>query len=70
MGGLEATQMIREWEMKGLLTAHVPIIGVTANARKEQIDALLHAGMDDVVSKPFRMPELLPKVQELICWST
>ena len=70
MGGLEATQMIREWEKKDLLVAHVPIIGVTANARKEQIKALLSAGMDDVVSKPFRMPELLPKVEVLIRGST
>ncbi len=65
MGGLEATQTIRKWEQSDLLTGHVPIIGVTANARKEQIEALLNAGMDDVVSKPFRLPELLPRVEEL-----
>jgi CheY-like chemotaxis protein len=45
MDGLKATKTIREWEKQGLLVAHVPIIGVTANARAEQIETLLLAGM-------------------------
>ena len=45
MDGLEATKKIREWEEQGLLSKHVPIIAVTANAREEQIQALLNAGM-------------------------
>jgi signal transduction histidine kinase/CheY-like chemotaxis protein len=45
MDGLEATIQIRSWETSGELNAHVPIVGVTANARREQIDALLAAGM-------------------------
>jgi len=45
MDGLEATKHIREWEKEGKLKAHIPIIGVTANARKEQIGGLLDAGM-------------------------
>ena len=65
MNGLQATTRIREWEAEGKLTAHLPIIAVTANARSEQIATLLAAGMDDVVSKPFRIPELTPKIEEL-----
>jgi CheY-like chemotaxis protein len=86
MDGLKCTKTIREWEKKGLLVSHVPVIGVTANARVEQIQALLLAGMvrftlffhvlcfgvvlslceqDDVVSKPFRIPEIVPKIEEL-----
>lgn len=45
MDGLECTKRIREWEAEGQLAAHVPIIGVTANARAEQIHTLLVAGM-------------------------
>lgn len=45
MDGLEATKKIREWERDGSLVRHVPIIGVTANARAEQIQTLLVAGM-------------------------
>ncbi|EKG18529.1 PAS domain-containing protein [Macrophomina phaseolina MS6] len=65
MDGLACTRTIREWEEKGELVRHVPIIAVTANARAEQIAQLRAAGMDDVVSKPFRIPELVPKIEEL-----
>jgi CheY-like chemotaxis protein len=45
MDGLRCTKTIREWEQNRMLIAHVPIIGVTANARAEQIQTLLMAGM-------------------------
>ncbi|PPJ49946.1 hypothetical protein CBER1_04687 [Cercospora berteroae] len=66
MDGLTCTRKIRELEAQGKLTGHVPIIAVTANARSEQIQTALNAGMDDVVSKPFRIPELVPKIEELL----
>lgn len=65
MDGLACTSKIRDMERKGELRRHVPIIAVTANARSEQIATLLAAGMDDVVSKPFRIAELIPKIDEL-----
>ncbi|KAL0264352.1 hypothetical protein SLS55_000300 [Diplodia seriata] len=65
MDGLACTRTIREWEDAGKLIGHVPIIAVTANARAAQIAQLMAAGMDDVVSKPFRIPELVPKIEEL-----
>ena len=71
MDGLACTSKIRDMERKGELRRHVPIIAVTANARSEQIATLLAAGMDDVVSKPFRIGELVPKIEELsmkYCW--
>ncbi|KAF1988615.1 hypothetical protein K402DRAFT_419437 [Aulographum hederae CBS 113979] len=68
MDGLACTRRIREMEQQGLLVSHVPIIAVTANARAEQIEALIAAGMDDVVSKPFRIAELTPKIIELSGW--
>ncbi|KAK6435847.1 hypothetical protein LTR95_007970 [Oleoguttula sp. CCFEE 5521] len=66
MDGLTCTRRIRELEREGKLRGHVPIIAVTANARSEQIKTALDAGMDDVVSKPFRIPELIPKIEELM----
>jgi len=45
MDGLAATEAIRMWEAEGKLVQHVPIIAVTANARAEQIKALINAGM-------------------------
>ncbi|KAL6170557.1 hypothetical protein ACJQWK_03535 [Exserohilum turcicum] len=65
MDGLQCTSKIRELEQHGKLRWHVPIIAVTANARSEQIATLLAAGMDDVVSKPFRIGELIPKIEDL-----
>ena len=66
MDGLTCARTIRNYEADGTIVRHVPIIAVTANARLEQIETALSAGMDDVVSKPFRIPELIPKIEELV----
>jgi CheY-like chemotaxis protein len=44
----------------------LPILAVSANARMEQVDHSLAAGMDDSISKPFRVPELWPKILQLV----
>lgn len=46
-------------EKNGELSRHVPIIAVSANARKEQIDMAKEAGVDEAICKPFRIPELV-----------
>ncbi|KAI5209543.1 hypothetical protein E4T39_00842 [Aureobasidium subglaciale] len=66
MDGLTCTRKIREFEREGKIIRHVPIIAVTANARIEQIETAMSAGMDDVMPKPFRIPELMPKIEELM----
>ncbi|KAK0118177.1 hypothetical protein ONS95_012482 [Cadophora gregata] len=66
MDGLTCTRQIRGYEADGTIVKHVPIIAVTANARLEQIDTALAAGMDNVVSKPFQIPQLIPKIYELV----
>ena len=45
MDGLTCTKAIREMEIEGEVIRHVPIIGVTANARAEQIDTAREMGM-------------------------
>lgn len=45
MDGLTCAREIRELQKSGKLVRHVPIIAVTANARIEQIDTALEAGM-------------------------
>ena len=45
MDGLTCARKIRELEANGEVVRHVPIIAVTANARSEQIDTALTAGM-------------------------
>ena len=65
MDGLTCVRRIREMQQERVVRGHIPVIAVTANARSEQIATLLAAGMDDVVSKPFRIGELVPKIEEL-----
>ena len=50
MGGLEATRLIRALPSEAARTT--PIIGVTANARPEDRDDCLQAGMDAHLPKP------------------
>lgn len=45
MNGLECASKIRELERTGSITGHVPIIAVTANARREQLTTALEHGM-------------------------
>jgi CheY-like chemotaxis protein len=47
-------------------TPRLPILAVSANARMEQIQQAVTAGMDDAITKPFRIQELWPKMQALI----
>jgi CheY-like chemotaxis protein len=49
MDGLTCARRIRERERAKEIVRQVPIIGITANARAEQIDLCIEAGMDEVV---------------------
>ncbi len=45
MDELICARRIRELQTEGIVIAHVPLIAVTANARKEQIETSIAAGM-------------------------
>ena len=45
MDGLTCARRIRELQAQGTLIRHVPLIAVTANARQEQIQTSMAAGM-------------------------
>ncbi|MFT3713829.1 MAG: ATP-binding protein [Archangium sp.] len=62
MDGLEATRGIRALGARGL---EVPIIGVTASAMPEDIDACRAAGMRDVLPKPIDVRALLAMLDRL-----
>ncbi|KAL3958785.1 hypothetical protein ACCO45_006947 [Purpureocillium lilacinum] len=66
MDGMTCARKIRELEKEGTIVRHIPIIAVTAYARPEQIENAKAAGIDDVISKPFRIPELMPRIEELV----
>lgn len=66
MDGLECTRKIRAMEQEGTICGHIPIIAVTANARREQMQVARDNGADFVVTKPFRIPDLLAQMMQLI----
>jgi CheY-like chemotaxis protein len=66
MDGLTCCRKIRDMERSGVIKEHVPIIAVTANIRGGQLDDAKESGMDDVVGKPFRIPDLLGKMKALL----
>jgi CheY-like chemotaxis protein len=67
MDGLEATGHIREWEKAS--QSHLPIVAMTAHARKGDRERCLEAGMDDYISKPIRAQQLLDTLEEVLAAS-
>lgn len=66
MDGLACARQIRAFQESGQVKGHIPIMAVSANARSEQVQQSQDAGMDDAISKPFRIPELLSKLDALV----
>jgi CheY-like chemotaxis protein len=44
----------------------LPIIAISANARPEQTNDAIIAGMDDTIAKPFRIADLIPRIDHLL----
>jgi PAS domain S-box-containing protein len=63
MDGMETTTAIRRLE--AVTGRHVPIVALTAHARKEEMESCLAAGMDGYVTKPARPGVLIEKVESL-----
>ncbi|QTD56222.1 response regulator [Parasphingorhabdus cellanae] len=55
MDGYEATRMIRA---SGVSGESLPIVAITANAYKEDVDCCFASGMQDHIAKPVMIPEL------------
>ena len=64
MDGIDATRYIREFEKDNSM--HVPIIAMTANVFKEDIDACKEAGMDDHVGKPLEINIIIEKLRKYL----
>jgi len=65
MDGFEATARLREIErVEGVSgSARLPIVALTANAMKGDVEACLAAGMDDYVAKPFTKEQLVAAIE-------
>lgn len=65
MGGLEATGIIRQYEVHKGLVKKTPIIALTANALTTDKEKYIAAGMNDYLSKPFKLQDLINVLSRL-----
>lgn len=63
--GYEATTVIRD-QASAVRNHAIPVIALTANAFKEDRDSCLVAGMDDYLSKPLDIADLLAMLEKWI----
>jgi signal transduction histidine kinase/DNA-binding response OmpR family regulator len=63
MDGFEATRTLRALGGRG---AEIPIIAMTANVFKEDIDKCLEAGMNDHIGKPIEFDRLIERLRQYL----
>ncbi|HEX2787776.1 MAG TPA: response regulator [Ignavibacteria bacterium] len=61
LNGYEAAQKIRQWEMANVKSP-VKIIALTAHTFEEEKERCRQAGMNDFITKPINMAELISKM--------
>ena len=66
MDGLTCCKRIRQLEREGHFTRSLPIIAITANVRDEQLQQAVAAGMDNVMTKPFTVSDLLTRIHDSV----
>jgi signal transduction histidine kinase/CheY-like chemotaxis protein len=67
MDGYEAARCIREFERQRDLRRSIPIIAMTANVFREDVEKCLAAGMNDHVGKPLDFGEVQDKLRKYLC---
>lgn len=65
LDGYDATRRIRDMETQARKPA-VPIIAVTANALPGDMEKCVSAGMDDYISKPFKIQQLFTSLARFL----
>jgi CheY-like chemotaxis protein len=58
MDGMEATQLIRKYEKENPFLNRTPIVAMTANVLKEDVQQYMESGMDYFIGKPFKSENL------------
>lgn len=63
--GNAATQEIRHLQDNGK-AGYSHILGVSANVRESQTNSMRDAGMDDIISKPFKVDDLVKRIRSIV----
>ena len=63
--GNTATQEIRQLQQEGK-AGYSHILGVSANVREAQTRSMRDAGMDDIISKPFKVDDLVKRIRSIV----
>ncbi|UJF20310.1 response regulator (plasmid) [Vibrio sp. SS-MA-C1-2] len=66
MGGIEATKLIRQYEHKNPQGRGCTIIGATALTSAAEHRQCLEAGMDYVISKPYKSDEIIKVINKYV----
>lgn len=64
MDGIEVTRMIRKYEKSHPEKRRTCIIALTANILNKSADYCLKEGMDDFISKPFKIENVIDKIEK------
>jgi len=65
MNGIDATKAVRQ-EEKSLTKVPTPIIGLSGNARQEQKEVAIAAGMNDYLIKPYEMGKISQAIEKCV----
>jgi len=68
MDGYEATRRIRSLNVQNAKT--IPIIALTANVFREDVERCLEAGMSDHLGKPMDYHEMIEKLNVYLLWDS
>ena len=66
LDGFETARQLRAIEMVNGKVRALPILGMTAHTRREELELCLLAGMDDYLTKPFDQQDLAEAIEKVM----
>lgn len=66
MDGNAAAAEIRQREREMGREKRVPILGVSANVREEQLQEMVKSGMDEFITKPYKIEDMVARISGMI----
>lgn len=66
MDGKTCVRRVRRLQSEGLLTNNITMVAITGNARLEQVEEMRQCGFDDVVTKPYKIDQLLRVIERYV----